>query len=66
MRNAHDILIEKLEGKNPSGRPWCRQDDIKMDFKEIGCEGVNWIHLTQYRDQWWASMNIINTLRSQN
>jgi hypothetical protein len=23
-----------------------------MDFKEIGWDGVDWIHLAQYRDQW--------------
>jgi len=25
-----------------------------MVLGEIGWEGVGWIHLAQYRDQWWA------------
>jgi hypothetical protein len=25
-----------------------------MDLKEVGYVGVNWIHLAQVRDQWWA------------
>jgi len=29
-----------------------------MDFKEIGWEGVEWIHLAQDRDLWWAVMNV--------
>jgi len=28
--------------------------DIRMDLKETGWEGVDWIHLIQDRDQWWA------------
>jgi hypothetical protein len=27
---------------------------LKMDFKEIGWEGVEWIHVAQVRDRWWA------------
>jgi hypothetical protein len=33
--------------------------NIKMKFKEIRCEGVDWIHLAQYRDQWWALVNMV-------
>jgi hypothetical protein len=33
-----------------------------MDFKEIECEGVDWIYLTQARDQWWALVNMIMNL----
>jgi hypothetical protein len=40
-RNTHSMLIGK-----PSGRPKCRwEDDIKMDLKETGYEGVNCINL---------------------
>jgi hypothetical protein len=42
MRHAYGILIGKLEGKRPLGRPICRwEDDIKMDFREIGWEDVD-------------------------
>jgi hypothetical protein len=41
IRNAYMILIGNLEETIPFRRPWRRYDDsIKMDLKEIGCEGV--------------------------
>jgi hypothetical protein len=43
-RNAYRILVGKLEGKRPLGRPRCRwADNIKMDLREIGWDGVDWI-----------------------
>jgi hypothetical protein len=34
------------EGKRPLGRPRHRwEDNIKMDLRETGLEGVDWIHL---------------------
>jgi len=42
----------------------CRwQDDIKMDFLELGCEGMDWIDLAQDRDRWWALVNGVMNLR---
>jgi hypothetical protein len=44
MRNAYKVLVGTLCGKRPLGRPRHRwKDNIKMVFKEIGCEDVNWI-----------------------
>jgi hypothetical protein len=41
-RNAYRILVGKPEGKRPLGRPRCRWvDNIKMDFREIGWDGVD-------------------------
>jgi hypothetical protein len=40
-------LVGKPEGKRPRSR-W--EDNIKMDLREIGFEGMDWIHLTQDRD----------------
>jgi hypothetical protein len=34
-----------------------------MDLREIGWEGVDWIHLTQNGDQWWALVNMVMNLR---
>jgi len=30
-----------------------------MDFREIGWEDVDWIHLIQDRDQWQAPVNTV-------
>jgi hypothetical protein len=54
----------KPEGKRPLGRlirGW--DDDIKMDLREIGWCGVDWIDLAQDRDQWRALVNTIKNLR---
>jgi hypothetical protein len=45
-RNAYRILIRKPDGKGPVGRPRYRWvDNIKMDLREIGWSGMDWIHL---------------------
>jgi hypothetical protein len=37
MRNAYKYLVGKSEGKRPFGRPRSRrEDDIRMDLREIG------------------------------
>jgi hypothetical protein len=60
-RNAHRILVGKPEGKQPLGRPrWV--DHIKMDLREIGCDGTDWIDLAQDRDQWKGSCEHDNEL----
>jgi hypothetical protein len=50
MRNAYRILVEKPEGKRPLGRPRRRWvDNIKIDLREIGWDGMDWIDLAQNR-----------------
>jgi hypothetical protein len=45
-RNLYRVLVGKPEGKRPLGRPRRRwEDGLKMDLREIGWEGVEWIHL---------------------
>jgi hypothetical protein len=44
-----------------SRRRW--KDNIIMDNIEIGHKGVNWINLTQTRDQWRALVNTVRNLR---
>jgi hypothetical protein len=34
-----------------------------MDLREIGWGGMDWIDLTQYRDQWRALVNTVMNLR---
>jgi hypothetical protein len=42
--NAYRILMGKSERKRPLGRPRHRWvDDNKMDLREIGWDGVDWI-----------------------
>jgi transcription termination factor 2 len=50
-RNAYRILVGKPEGKRPLGRPRRRWvDNIIIDLREIGWDGVDWIDLAQDRD----------------
>jgi len=38
----------------------CRwEDNIRMDLRETGWEGVDWIHLGQDRGQWWVLVNML-------
>jgi hypothetical protein len=47
-RNAYRILVGMPEGKRPLGRLRCRWvDNIKMDLREIGWDGMNRIDLAQ-------------------
>jgi hypothetical protein len=59
IRNAYGILVEKPEGKGPLERQSCRWvENIKMDLREIGWDGTDWIDLAQDRDQWMALVNM--------
>jgi hypothetical protein len=58
-RNAYRILV----GKRPLGKPRCRwEDNIRMDLREIGWGGMDWIDLAQDRDQWKALVNMVMNL----
>jgi hypothetical protein len=51
-RNAYRILVATPKGKSPLGRPRRRWVyTIKMDIREIGWDGMDWIQLPQDRDQ---------------
>jgi hypothetical protein len=58
------ILVGKPEGKRPLGRPRRRWvDNIKMDLREIGWDGEDWMAMAQERDQWRALVNTVLNLR---
>jgi hypothetical protein len=61
---AQNILVGKSEGERPLGRPRRRWDDIiRLDLREIGWEGINWIHLPPDRYEWRAFVNTVMNLR---
>jgi hypothetical protein len=63
-RIAYRILVGKPERKRPLGRRRRRWvDNIKMDVRERGCDGVDWLGMTQNRDQWRALVSTILNLR---
>jgi hypothetical protein len=62
-RKVYRILVGKPEGKRPLGRPRRRwEDNIRMDLREIGWGGMDWIDLTVDRDQWRALVNTVMNL----
>ena len=47
------VLVGKLEGKRPLGRPRHRWvDNSRMDLEEVGYGYMEWIGLAQDRDRW--------------
>jgi hypothetical protein len=63
-RKVYKVLEGKPKGKRPLGRPRHRwKDGIRMDLREIGLGGVDWIQLAQDRDQWWAVVSAVMNLR---
>jgi len=63
-RGVYRVLVGKLEGKRPLGRPRHRwENNIKMDLQEVGCGGTDWIEMAQNRDRWWALVNVVMNLR---
>jgi len=63
-RGVYRVLVGKLEGKKPLGRPRRRWlDNIRMDLQEVGCGHVDWIGLTQDRDRWWTLVSAVMNFR---
>jgi hypothetical protein len=58
------VLVGKPEVKRPLGRPRRRwEDGIRMDLREIGLGGVDWIQLSQDTDRWRAVVSAVMNLR---
>jgi hypothetical protein len=63
-RGVYRVLVGRPEGKRPRGRPRRRwEDNIKLDLREMGIDGENWIQLAQDRVQWCAFVNTVMSLR---
>jgi hypothetical protein len=65
-RGAYRVLVGRPEGKRPMEGPRHRwEDNIKMDLREIGIYGANWIQLAQDRVQWRAFVSTVMNLQVQ-
>jgi hypothetical protein len=63
-RGVYRVLVGRPEGKRQLARPRRRwEDNIKMDLREIGIDGANWIQLAQDRIQWRVFVNTMMNLR---
>jgi hypothetical protein len=62
-RGVYRVLVGRPEGKGPLGRPRHRwEDNIKMDFGEIGIDGANRTRLAEDRIQWLAFVSTVMNL----
>jgi hypothetical protein len=63
-KGVYKVLVEKIEGKRPLGRPRRRwEDNIKADLQEVGCGGMDWIEMAKDRNRWQAPVNAVMILR---
>jgi hypothetical protein len=61
-RNACRVLLGKPDGKRPVGRRrW--EGNIKMDVREVGWDGVDWIDVARDKVHWRALVNTLMKLR---
>jgi hypothetical protein len=62
--SVYRVLVGRREGKRSLGRTKHRwEDNIKIDLREIGVDGANWIQLAQDTVQWRAFVNMVMNLR---
>ena len=63
-KRVYRVLVGKLEGKTPLGRPRRRWvDNIRMDLEEVGCGYMDWNGLAQDRDSWRTLVSAVMNLR---
>jgi hypothetical protein len=63
-RGIYRLSVGRNKGKGPLRRPRHRwEDNIKIDLREIGIDGANWIRLAQDRVQWRAFVNTVVNLQ---
>jgi hypothetical protein len=57
--------VGKPEGMRPLKRPRCRWvDSNKVDHREIGSDGIDWIDMAQDRDKLRALVNMVMSLQA--
>jgi hypothetical protein len=63
-RGAYRALVGKSEGRRPLVRPRRRwEDNIKMDLREVGWGGADWVDLAPDRDKWRALVYTVMNFR---
>jgi hypothetical protein len=63
-RDAYRALVGRPEGRRALRRPRRRwEDNIKMDRREVGWGGADWIDLAEDRDRWRALVYTVMSLR---
>jgi hypothetical protein len=63
-RGVYRVLVGRPEGKRPLGRPRLRwENNIKLDLREIGIDGSNWVRLAQDRVRWRVFVNTVMNIR---
>jgi hypothetical protein len=63
-RGVYRVFVARTEGKKPLGRPRHRwEDNNKMELREIGINGANWIRRVQDRVRWRAFVNTVVNIR---
>jgi hypothetical protein len=63
-RGVYRVLVGKPEGKRPLKRPRRRwENNIKMDFQEVGGGRGDWMDLAQNRYRWWALVGTVRNFR---
>jgi hypothetical protein len=56
--------VGKAKGKKPLGRPRSSWEiNIKIYLREMGWCGMDWTHLAEARNPWWALVNTVMNLR---
>jgi len=61
---AYKILVRKPERRRPLRRTSCRwKYNIKIDYREIGWQFVDWIRLSQDGDQFRALVDMVTNLQ---
>jgi hypothetical protein len=62
-RKVYNVLVGKPEGRRPLGRPRRRwEDGVRMDLREIGLLGMDWIRLARDRNRWRAVVSAVMNL----
>ncbi|KAJ4443931.1 hypothetical protein ANN_05720 [Periplaneta americana] len=58
LQNAYRVLVGRPAGKRPLGRPRRRwEDNIKMDLREVGYDGRDWVNLAQGGFVWLRNLD---------